>query len=136
MPRDEGSEAAEVHYRGPAVAAEVPGLRQRLAALARKVGLSPEAVGDLALACTEAMANVVDHAYGGRQGLLDVTATLPDHELVVTVSDHGEWQPPTAHRSAGRGRGLRLMRTLAHDIAIVRGAQGTTVRLHWHLPAR
>jgi serine/threonine-protein kinase RsbW len=135
MSRGEGSDV-EVRYRGPATAAQVPELRHKLTAVARKVGLRPDDVADLALACTEAMANVVDHAYEGEPGLLDVTATRPDHELVVTVTDHGQWRPPTTQRSAGRGRGLRLMRMLAHDIAIVRGSQGTTVRLHWHLPAQ
>jgi serine/threonine-protein kinase RsbW len=126
----------DVHYRGPALASSLPAVRQKLAAWARRAGLPAEEIGDLALACYEAMANVVNHAYGDEAGLLDVQASRPDDQLAVTVTDHGSWQqPPGKSGQVGGGRGLPLIRLLSHTADVVATPQGTTVRMRWLLPA-
>jgi anti-anti-sigma factor len=48
-------------------------------------------------------------------------------DVVVSVSDTGSWRPPPA--DAGfRGRGLRIIATLAHDVDLSPGPAGTTLR--------
>lgn len=89
---------------------------------------------DLSLAVYEALANVVDHAYVGREtpGTMRLWAAvscplLTGRDLVVTVLDEGVWRPN--HDSGWRGRGLPLMRELTHATAILSGREGTTVQL-------
>jgi serine/threonine-protein kinase RsbW len=124
----------DVHYRGPALASRLPAVRQKLAAWARRAGLPAEEIGDLALACYEAMANVVNHAYGDEVGVLDVQATHPDDHLTVTVTDHGRWRQPHGKSGLMGGRGLPLIRLLTHKTDVVATEQGTTVRMRWVLP--
>lgn len=124
---------SELRHCGPAVPERLPALRHKLAAWARRQGLGADAIADLALACYEAMTNVVVHAYRGQLGLLDVRASRPNHHLTVTITDHGSWRRPTTHRSDLGGRGLSLIRMLADEADIVPGPAGTTVRLRWNL---
>lgn len=92
---------------------------------------------DIVLAVYEAMANVVEHAY---------TDTAPtDHEvfdvharvepsagsLQVTVADHGSWSD--AEPGPMRGRGLPLIETLADDLTLSCGADGTEVTMIWKM---
>lgn len=82
------------------------------------------------------MANAAEHAYGTGPRQLDLVAALTtDGAVLVTVRDHGRWRPPS--RDPGfRGRGLLMIRTLAHRVEIVRGPFGTTVYMLWWLPDR
>jgi serine/threonine-protein kinase RsbW len=124
----------DVHYRGPALASRLPAVRQKLAAWARRAGLPAEEIGDLALACYEAMANVVNHAYGDEVGELDVRTSRPHDELAVTVTDRGSWRQPPGKPGLMGGRGLPLIRLLTHKADVVATAHGTTVRMRWLLP--
>lgn len=116
----------------PAVAGRLPGLRRRLTDWARQVGLCPERIDALRLACDEALANVVRHAYRGSRGVLDLYAAYqPERDKVtVTVVDHGRWRPMLVLRHS-RGFGLMLMRRLADKVDVTTGPNGTTVRLSW-----
>jgi serine/threonine-protein kinase RsbW len=127
---------ADLHYRGPAIAARLSVLRRQLATWARRVGLPAADADGMALASYEAMANVVAHAYGDEIGMLDVRATCPPDQdtVTVTVTDNGRWQPPPAEPGILRGRGLPLIRSLSHTADIVPTPHGTTVHMHWSLP--
>lgn len=132
----EQATGTELHHRRVAVAGVLPFLRRALAAWARRIGLSEDDTQDLTLACHEAMANVVDHAYGSRPGVLEIHATRPDHHVTVTITDHGRWRPrPPTGRDGTRGRGLILIHRLAPVVEVHPGRHGTTVRLCWPLPA-
>jgi serine/threonine-protein kinase RsbW len=126
---------AEVSYRGPASAPKLPAVRQKLADCARQAGLDTDVVADLTLACQEAMANVVEHAYGEDGGELEVLATRTETELVVTVADRGRWVDSRGGTGSRRGRGLQMIRMLAHSWHLEAGSRGTTLVLHWRLPA-
>ncbi|WP_225978432.1 ATP-binding protein [Gandjariella thermophila] len=119
----------------PAVAERLTPLRHALADWARRVGLSPEITHDVVLASYEAMANVVEHAYHGGGGVLDLHATYSsEHVRVsVTVADYGRWRPPADDPGPLHGRGLSLIRTLASRAEVEPGPRGTTVRMHWLL---
>lgn len=128
---------ADLHHRVPATAERLPTLRRELTEWAELAGLDSADTEGLVLACYEAMANVVEHAYAGGIGVLDVRAAVDDEdsELTVTITDYGRWQPPSKEPSLLRGRGLPLIRTLSAMADVVPTAYGTTVRMRWQLPA-
>ncbi|MDQ4021354.1 MAG: ATP-binding protein [Actinomycetota bacterium] len=121
----------------PAVAEALTPIRRALADWATLAGLPPRDVDDLVLASYEAMANVVDHAYYlGQHGRfrLDAACTA-DLQILVTVSDTGQWAAPPTNSSSHRGRGLPLIHQLAHRAEVHHDDQGTTVRMCWGLPS-
>ena len=81
---------------------------------------------DVVLACTEAAANAIEHAYIGRDGDIRVVGESENGWLKIEVSDDGRWRDP---RPDDSGRGLDLVRTLIGDIDVERGERGTTVRM-------
>jgi anti-anti-sigma factor len=93
-------------------------------------GVHPDAIEDLLLAIGEATGNAVEHAYRDAEvpGRVVVELQLDGGgDVVVSVSDSGSWRPPPA--DAGfRGRGLRIIATLAHDVDLSPGPAGTTLR--------
>jgi serine/threonine-protein kinase RsbW len=132
---DDGQER-DLHFRVPAVASRLAGLRHALAEWATRIGLSEDDNEALVLATYEAMANSVEHAYRDQtQGVLDLVAGVDDKQghVFVTVTDHGQWKPP---RPSGglRGRGLSLIEGLATSSTVTPTADGTTVSMFWPLP--
>ncbi len=126
--------AADVHWEGvPATSEQLPPLRHALAEWATAIGLPNEQVDAVTLAADEAMSNVVSHAYPDGPGTLDLSAVHhaePDG-VCVTVRDYGRWRPVREDPGPLHGRGLLLIRALAHEVAIEQGPEGTTVRMTW-----
>jgi serine/threonine-protein kinase RsbW len=123
-------------YRGTVSPRTLPSLRKHLISwLRRRAG---DEVGreadDVVLACWEAMANVLDHAYRGRPGLIDVRARIDEDVLVVTVADQGRWE--SLEEGGGRGRGLRLIQNLVDGLDLRSTGDGTVMTLTWPFPAR
>lgn len=127
----------EHRYERRAVASpsEVGRFRAEVSALARAAGASEPQVDDVALAVTEACANVVVHAYGrgGEPGHVAVRATAEAALLTVVVRDWGaglgEGSP-----TPGLGLGLPLLQTLSRDVELVECAdRGIEVRMTFDL---
>jgi anti-sigma regulatory factor (Ser/Thr protein kinase) len=110
----------------PSVPSSVTHLRWAMRAFLDDAGRSPQEREDLLLATCEATSNAVEHALQPTEPFFDVTCRIADDQVVVVVTDHGTWQPPTA--SAFRGRGLAMMQLLA-DTTVETGPHGTTVTL-------
>lgn len=125
--------ATGVHYCVPAMPEQVTALRHTLVDWMRRSGLPADTVDAVALATTEAMTNVVEHAYDGHPGLLDVDAAAEPAEVTITVTDHGRWRPPPVVPTLLHGRGLPLIEGMAGDSAVTPGPRGTTVRMSWPL---
>lgn len=126
----------DLHFRVPAVAGRLAGLRHALAEWATRAGLSDEDTEALVLASYEAMANAVEHAYRDQtQGLLDLRGAVDDEQerVVITVTDYGQWRPPQPTNGL-RGRGLPLIQGLTSTSTITPTASGTTVTMFWPLP--
>ncbi len=111
----------------PADAEQLAAMRSELRAWLDRSGLPPETKEDVVLACTEAAANAIEHAYIGRDGDIRVVGESENGWLKIEVSDDGRWRDPRPDDS--RGRGLELVRTLIGDIDVERGERGTTVRM-------
>ena len=114
-----------------------PGLlvevRHQLERWATLTGLPAPAVADLVLSSYEALANAAEHAYPSGPGLVDlVAARTTDGRVLVTVSDRGRWRPPPADPGF-RGRGIPMIKALAHCMRVEQGQQGTTVHMEWAL---
>jgi anti-sigma regulatory factor (Ser/Thr protein kinase) len=122
---------------GPEFAADVPadptelaGVRHRLRHWLEEAGATPDEVHDVLLACGEACANVVEHAYGPADASFVVSARLEGDTVEVDVRDTGRWRAP---RGSERGHGLGLMRALMDDVAVTPSEEGTEVRLRRRL---
>ena len=109
--------AAQIHVR--AVAGEVAGIRHAVVAAAEAYGMSEAGRADVALAVSEACANVVSHAYvdDAAPGPLYVETYRRDDEFVVVVSDEGTGVAPRPN-SPGLGLGLALIAGLTQRLEI------------------
>ena len=120
--------------RVPAQAARVAGLRHGVVAFAEEAGFDD--AGAIALAVSEAMTNVVIHAYRDREvGDMRVVACDEPDRLVVVVRDYGAGMLPRAD-SPGLGLGLPLISSMADDLQIEAAeGTGTLLRMHFRKPA-
>jgi len=105
-------------------------IRQALRRFALSIGLDEFQTIDFLTASGEAISNVIEHAYGIDQGPLHVHAFRDNDELVVKVSDRGDWRQ---RQRLGSGRGLPLMRALMQKVDVEHGEKGTTVQLRMSL---
>lgn len=118
----------------PATADRLLALRHELAGWAARTGMTPDQIDAMILATDEAMSNVVSHAYPHRTGTFDLHASYRPDAVHVTIRDRGRWQPEAADPGPLHGRGLVLIRALAHDVKFEQTADGTTVHMTWLLP--
>jgi serine/threonine-protein kinase RsbW len=114
---DQRELALRVHTT--ATAEEVAGIRKAVVASAEAHGAGPALLTDVALAVSEACANVVMHAYidAPAPGPLVVEAHRSDGRFVVTVSDEGSGIAPRT-QSPGLGLGLALIGRLTQRLEI------------------
>ncbi len=120
----------------PATAERVPQVRRAVVAFAGAHGADDALAGRIALAVTEAVANVVVHAYdpGATDGSVHVVADIDDDALEVVVADDGAGFRPG--RSPGLGAGLGIVADVSDDFAIGQRPQGgIELWLKFFLPA-
>jgi anti-sigma regulatory factor (Ser/Thr protein kinase) len=111
----------------------IPRARLALAAFAAEAGASTEQQERVRLVVSEAVTNVVQHAYGDRPGDVHVTAMVVSSELWVLVSDDGRGLRAGAD-SPGLGLGLAWMAQFSDGMTLVaRSCGGVEVRLRFDL---
>lgn len=112
-----------------ALAESVPHAREALTTFARSTGASQEQVDALRLAASEALTNVVLHAYNGESGAVHVTAARTCGDLWVLIADDGRGLQ-TGSESRGLGMGLALIACMTDYFAVVkRSSGGTEIRM-------
>ena len=85
----------------------------------------------VALATSEAVANVVRHAYGHGPGRVDLDATIGEEDILIQVVDRG---PGLTARSADRtGLGLPVIGRVANGVTVASDSEGTTVSMRFRL---
>lgn len=117
----------------PRDAASVPVTRQVLDCCLQTLGVMPDTRGDIALALSEACANVILHAGPGQE--YDVVATARDGRCIIEVVDSGGSRgvampaprvPDEATLMSESGRGLRIIDAVSDKMSLL-GKDGTTV---------
>ncbi|MFF0380592.1 SpoIIE family protein phosphatase [Actinoplanes missouriensis] len=89
-----------------------------------------ECVNAVLLACSEAVANAIEHGYREDPfGVVDVSATVSVDAVEVRVTDRGSWRGPGSDFT--RGRGLQLIEESMDEVFFDRG-EGTTVTMRRH----
>lgn len=118
----------------------IPVLRHIAVCALSELEVTPEATDDVALALTEACANVVKHS--GSDDEYEVHLGIDEARCEISVVDRGQGFetttiPAMAGPSQERGRGLALMRALVDGVQFESQPEdGTVVRLVKTLPFR
>ncbi len=124
---------ADLRTRWPATSESLVGVRRLLRRWLSVHGADEEELYDIVVACQEACANAVEHAYGPGHAHFEVDAEHRAARIRVTVRDEGRWRPP---RGSHRGRGLPLMRALMETVEVEHTDEGTVVVLERTLQTR
>jgi serine/threonine-protein kinase RsbW len=121
---------AELHKQLPASAQSVGQLRHAVVEFAQRSGASANQRATIALAVSEALSNVVLHAYVGqdRPGCMTVDAQLHERSIEVIVRDRGRGMRPRAD-SPGSGLGLPLIARVTEQLAITDADPGVCVQM-------
>jgi serine/threonine-protein kinase RsbW len=130
------SHRPRLEQRLPARPESITALRHSAVEYAARGGVSPRRREDVALAVSEAVSNVVVHAYDGHDEPGDVFlhAWIDEDALQVAVSDAGNGIGRRSQRP-GLGVGLSLMSQVADALRIERDAavRGLRVRMTFAL---
>jgi anti-sigma regulatory factor (Ser/Thr protein kinase)/putative methionine-R-sulfoxide reductase with GAF domain len=117
-----------LHVSLPASATRLVLLRRLMHRWLDELDLDRDTAYDVVAATGEAATNVIEHAYGPRGGMIDITGERFDGEILVQIHDDGRWRPA---RGTDRGRGTPMMQALCDDVRVLPGPSGTTVELRW-----
>jgi anti-sigma regulatory factor (Ser/Thr protein kinase) len=125
--------------RVPHTPASVPQTRRALVADLRARDVSPQVVDEAEIAVSELLGNAVRHAAPLPDGAVRVHWMVRGGVVELDVTDGGgPTQPKTVHAGtyATRGRGLRIVRSLAHEWGVLDDDRGRTVWVSLGGPSR
>ena len=108
-------------------------MRRALGPWLRAAGATETEVYESLVACGEACANAIAHAYPPGEASYVIEAEYVDGGVQMTVRDFGSWRAP---RSGSRGRGISLIEQLVDEVEIDRGRAGTVVRMRRGIAGR
>ena len=108
-------------------------MRRALGGWLRAAGATEVEAYESLVACGEACANAIAHAYPPGDADYVVEACRLDGGVELRVRDFGSWRPP---RAGSKGRGLGLIEELMDEVKIDRGQDGTVVRMRRELEAQ
>jgi anti-sigma regulatory factor (Ser/Thr protein kinase) len=116
--------ADELLLRIPAQASVLADVRQRLRTWLRAKDVSNEDVDKIVLACGEACANAIEHAYLPGPAFFEIEGRRDNGEVTLMVRDTGSWREP---RGRHRGRGFKIIKSLMDVVEVNAGTDGTEV---------
>ena len=117
----------------PAEPEALADVRHLLRRWLQRHGAGADETYDITVACQEACANAVEHAYAPGPAGFDLEAEHAEGEIRLTVRDRGHWRDA---RGVHRGRGLPIMKALMDTVDIQHGPGGTAVQMRRALGAR
>ena len=128
-----GASLSESHRATPDV---IPMLRHAVTDYAQSVGIEGAQLDGVRLAVSEALSNVVLHAYQHEHGYVHLTARVVGGELWVLVADDGRGQGASPIRP-GLGWGLAFITDAADEFQLANRAEGgTEARMVFRLRTR
>ena len=83
----------------------------------------------IALATSEAVGNVVRHAYGSGEGRVELDAHLRDEDILIRVTDRGLGL--SAQAGTRTGLGLPVIGRVTNGVTVASDDQGTTVSMRF-----
>jgi serine/threonine-protein kinase RsbW len=112
----------------PATLDSVAQARHAVRRFARGLDVDVEGI---TLAVSEAVANVVAHAYPDEQsGVIDLSGTVAPDAVAIVVRDRGRGMAaPALH--PGAGYGIEIIRRLAESVAVDDGAPGVALTMRF-----
>jgi serine/threonine-protein kinase RsbW len=119
------------------VKCDIPQIEDFLEHACKDAGVDPSASFDLHLALEEACCNVIEHAYEGQGGELNVGFETVGRDVILTVHDHGhafdpdtiaapDLSVPLVDRPIG-GLGLHIMGQVMDDLRFSFSDTGNTL---------
>lgn len=130
IPRRVSTVIGQVRDRRTATPESIAPLRHAVTDLAARGGATARQREDIALAVSEALTNVVEHAYSEAPvpGVVAVEAALTEGALDVELCDEGAGMPPPADHPV-TGLGLALIAQVADRLELLDATPGTRVRM-------
>ena len=116
----------------PAEPEALSSVRQSLERWLSEAGTNLTDAYAIKVACGEACANAIEHAYRPGDAAFRIEASRVDSDVLIIVRDFGGWREP---RGTDRGRGLPLMEALMDSVQVDPSSEGTTVQLRRRLAA-
>jgi len=101
-------------------------MRRALGRWLRATGAGDGETYETLVACGEACANAIAHAYPPGEASYVVEGRRLEGAVEIRVRDFGSWRAP---RSGSQGRGIGLIEQLMDEVEIDRGPAGTIVRM-------
>jgi len=122
----ETSVMTERRWDLPHAASAVPSAREALVELLASLGVREATVAEAELAASELLGNAVRHGRPGPRGTISLRVRVREEVVEVAVTDGGpadgqavDVRPRRTSVVATRGRGLRIVRSLAHEWGVV-----------------
>ena len=105
-------------------------MRRMLGRWLQEHGAQADEIAALTLACGEACANAIEHAYAPGVAYFEFEALHDDGLVTLTVRDAGRWRLP---RGTNRGRGLKIISAAVDELDLRTTDAGTEVVMHRRL---
>ena len=105
-------------------------MRRMLGRWLQAHGAQPSEVADITLACGEACANAIEHAYGPGAAYFELEADHQEGLVTVRVRDTGRWRTP---RGGHRGRGLKMIAAAVDELDLHTTEAGTELVMRHRL---
>jgi serine phosphatase RsbU (regulator of sigma subunit)/anti-sigma regulatory factor (Ser/Thr protein kinase) len=114
----------------PADVSQLAPTRAALRNWLTRAQLDSDQIHGMLIAAGEAVANAIEHGHRhSPEGIISLRGIALVDQVQLTIADTGSWKPPQPAVEPHRGRGIKLMRALVHDVAIDPDTAGTTVQL-------
>jgi anti-sigma regulatory factor (Ser/Thr protein kinase)/putative methionine-R-sulfoxide reductase with GAF domain len=107
-------------------------MRRMLGRWLQEHGAQPDEIVAMTLACGEACANAIEHAYAPGVAYFELEALHADGLVTLRVRDTGRWRAP---RGANRGRGLKIIAAAVDELDLHTTEAGTEVVMRRRLGA-
>jgi anti-sigma regulatory factor (Ser/Thr protein kinase)/putative methionine-R-sulfoxide reductase with GAF domain len=120
----------DMRVRLPANPQVLAQIRQMLRRWLRSKGARAEEIAAITLACGEACANAIEHAYSPGRASFELEAVHSAGVVTLTVRDDGRWRPP---RGQHRGRGLMMIEATVDEVDVRSSSDGTEILMRRRL---
>jgi serine phosphatase RsbU (regulator of sigma subunit)/anti-sigma regulatory factor (Ser/Thr protein kinase) len=116
--------AAKMRLRFPATPQVLSQIRQIIRRWLHAHGAPSQDIAAITLACGEACANAIEHAYSAAPTSFELDTEYDDGLVTVIVRDSGRWRPS---RATDRGRGLLMIEAAVDELEVRSTDAGTEV---------